>query len=195
MTRSRRDPHDEFEAAVIPFPRGQFERMQNEREAALEELPVRTRHESRECWHRQHGSFVSEGARTVTCRGCGVALDPIEVLAQIARNREGLVHAGQRLRRERDYLTREVEELKRQERNAKSRIRTARKRRDDREALISAAEQFRSDAGVSMGIGGYRGWDDLNDGQREVVLGYVRQIVEAYAGALDRRSDEEAEVA
>lgn len=183
---------DERDTTIIPFPRGQLERLHNQREAAFEDLPVRTKHAPRTCWHRERGAYVDEAARKVSCRGCGVDLDPIEVLSWIARDRESLVRRDQALRRERDYLEREVERLKRAERNAKARIRTARKRRGDRHALEAAAEQFRSEAGVHLGIGGYCGWDRLNDGQREVVLGYVRQIVEAYAGALEHDQDEES---
>lgn len=175
-----------FDENVVPFPRGQFERMQNEREAALEELPVRTKREARTCWHRQHGTFVAESARAVTCRGCGAALDPIEVLAWIAHDRENLVHAGRCLRSERDYLEQEVEKLKRQERNAKARIRRARSRREDAAALEAAVS-------VGVRIDSYRPWEELNNAQRAVVIERVRLMVEAYHGAFTAEAESDLE--
>lgn len=169
---------------VVPFPKGQFERDQNQRIAALDDLPVRTAHVVGACFHNQHGAWINEGARTVTCRGCDVALDPIEVIAWLARDRENLVLRGRSLRREVDDLTIRVDDLKRAEKNAKSRIRKARLRRDDRDALIAAAS-VRNEFGVGIPIGGYRPWENLSDPQRSVVLEKVELIIEAYAGALE----------
>lgn len=167
----------EFSDNVVPFPRGQFEKASNEREALLDELPVRTDQTLRACFHREHGTKVSEGARTVKCRGCDVDLDPIEVLSWLARDRENLVWQGRRLRNERDYLEQEVEKLKRDERNAKARIRRARTAREDEAALIAAAS-------VASGVGGYRPWDECSEAQQSIVIERVRQVVEAYHGAL-----------
>ena len=175
---------------VVPFPRSPHERAHNDREAALEQEPVRPQRTPSPCRH--DASFVDMRARTVNCRRCGVALDPIDVLHSLAVHRERLIMRGRALRHEVEYLTEQLDRLKRLEVNAKARIRTARKRRDDRHALIAAAEQFRSEAGVQMSIGGYRGFDDLSEPQREVVLGYVRQIVEAYRGAIATHEREEA---
>lgn len=156
----------------------------NEREAALDELPVRTeRDKPSDCDHRR--TWVNEAARTLTCRDCDCAVDPISTLAQLARNREFYVTQARWLRNDLDRVRRELTDLERQERNAKARIRNARKRRDDEHALIAAAT-----AGVA--VGGYRPWEQLNDEQRRVVLEKVRTVVEAYAGALEHPAEEVA---
>lgn len=182
----------EDDNVVVPFPRRQFEG--NSREAAHEELPVRTRRgldRKKVCDHNRHGSWVDERARTVTCRGCGIPLDPIAVLTSFARSRESLIDRGRALRQEVDHLTDRVARLKRDETNAKSRIRTARRRRGDRDAIVAAAQaKYRSDGRtVSIAIGGYRPWEELSKPQREVVVGYVERIVEEYLGALDARRE------
>jgi hypothetical protein len=173
------DSDDGWNQNVVPFPRGQFERGHNERDAALEELPVRSKHTALTCHHRQHGSFVDEGARVVTCRGCGVVLDPIEVLAWLARDREWLVNQGRGLRNERDHLQRQVDELKRQERNAKSRIRRARGRRDDQEPLEQAAVK------LAEFVRYPERWDRMNEYQRRELILKAQAIVEVYAAALE----------
>jgi FtsZ-binding cell division protein ZapB len=178
------DDDDGF-GVLIPLPGALHRKAQNERSQAFDDLTVRPKPFTggkRECDHRR--SWVDVRARRLFCRDCEVELDPIDVLGRLASRREHEVRTVLTLRYEIDRLTETKAKLEREERNAKSRIRNARKRRDDRDALIAAAVQFRSEAGVSRGIGGYRGWDELNDAQRERVIEYVRQIVEAYAGAL-----------
>jgi hypothetical protein len=103
---------DVFEDNLVPFPRGQFEKRQNEREAAFDEEPVRIERGVRTCNHDR--STVNEQARTLTCRDCGVALDPIYVLSRLA--------------------------LKRQEKNTKARLRNAQHPalKDARQALSEA---------------------------------------------------------
>lgn len=175
---------EEMGAEVIPLPSADpVNRMNNEREDALDALPVRTKQEHGACKHR--GTWVSESARTLMCRKCGVPVDPIDALVRLARNREFYANQARWLRGDVERLSREVDELKRQERNAKSRIRSARRRRGDRDALIAAAT-----AGVA--INGYRRWEDLGPEQREVVLEKVRLIVEAYAGAFEQLGEEVA---
>lgn len=176
---------DDYDANVVPFPRGQFERSQNARDATLDELAIRTQREPRSCAHTR--SWVDEAARKLKCRDCEVDLDPIDVLATLACRREQLVHHGMRLRSEVEHLSERVEELKREERNAKSRIRNARRSRDDADALRAAAQ-----AGVS--IDGYRQWAELSEPQRGVVLDKVRRVIEAYIEAYER-PDAEAEIA
>lgn len=115
---------NEHDAEVIPFPRGQFERTANERESRLDTLPVRPEHRSKsKCDHAR--SWVNEADRTVECRDCGVALDPIRVLAKLADRREWLVRDGMMLRNEATHLRTLVEKLKRDEKNAKARLRNA----------------------------------------------------------------------
>lgn len=113
----------EQDATVIPFPLGQFERAANERESELDQLAVRTKRDPQPCEHQ--ASFVDEQARRVTCRACGVELDPVHVLAKLAGSREYLVRQGRSLRHEAASLQATVDRLKRDERNAKARLRNA----------------------------------------------------------------------
>jgi hypothetical protein len=116
---------DDDLAEVIELPRGrEFNR--NQVEGELDELPVRTApFVSRACSHR--GAYINLADRRVYCRACEQELDPYKVLDEIARNREHMVTTAQRLRFETDSLLKRVNELERLERNAKSRIRTAKK--------------------------------------------------------------------
>jgi hypothetical protein len=167
---------DDWMADVVQLPSADpLVRARNEREAELEELPVRTAPHTRSCPHRR--TYVSREARTLKCRDCGVDVDPIETLAELASGHEHLMRSRRYLRGEIDRQREQLDRLKRDERNAKSRIRGARRRRDDRGALIEAAK-------AAGAIGGYRGWSELSDPQREAVLEKMRAIVEAYAGAL-----------
>jgi len=142
-----------------------------------DELTVRQERTFSPCSHRR--SSVDSNARIVRCRDCKAQLDPVDVLARLARDREAEVRAAQHTRRELEYLQREVSKLKREEANAKARIRRARSRRDDRAALEVAARA------VPGGVGGHRPWESLSGPQREVVLERVRVCVEAYYGAVE----------
>lgn len=114
----------EHDDNVVPFPRGQFEKARNEHESALDVLPVRVdRGTKLRCQHER--STVNEADRTVTCRDCDAVLDPIHVLARLAGNREYLVNHGRMLRREATYLQTRVDDLERQEKNLKARLRRA----------------------------------------------------------------------
>lgn len=119
----------EMDAAVIPFPRGAFEKRHNELQAAMDdECPVRLDDRIGGCFHRQHGASISPNDRRVRCRGCKTELDPIDVLTWLAGNRERLVRRGFSLRREVEWLEDRVAELKRDERNTKNRLDRARAR-------------------------------------------------------------------
>lgn len=115
---------DDYDAEIIPFPKGQFERAHNERESALDEEPVRIERGSKKhCYH--HRSMVNEYDRTLICRDCEAPLDPIHVLARLASSRESLILRGRSLRLEVDGLAASVEKLKRDEKNTKARLRNA----------------------------------------------------------------------
>lgn len=101
---------DELDANIIPFPSGPLELRRNRAEAALDTLPVRVGHGDA-CHHER--SEVNEAARTVICRDCGVALDPIVVLARLAHNRERLVREGRLLRATVEELHQTLTELRR----------------------------------------------------------------------------------
>lgn len=175
---------DDGDDNIIPFPRGQFEVAQNKRESLFDEEPIRSKRDGRSCWHSQHGVWVDSGTRKVTCRGCGTEMDPIDALAWLASQREQLLSRGLNLRREADDLYVRVEDLKRQERNAKSRIRSARKRGVNDEAIRRALEMSK------VRIGGYQPWAELSEPQREVTMEKARLLIEAFFGALDEIADE-----
>jgi hypothetical protein len=93
-------------------------------EAELDELPVRLAPDPTPCRHER--TWLDEPGRRIRCRECDTDLDPIAVLARIAKSRERLVSHAARLRRTVEYLERRVEELTREERNAKARARRRR---------------------------------------------------------------------
>lgn len=167
---------DDYDANVIPFPRGQFEKRQNEREAALDELPVRLGREPRACRHER--STVDAAARTLVCRDCEVSLDPIDVLASLAQRREQLVNTGRMLRSEVDHLRDRVAELERQERNAKSRIKRARTSSPYAPAIEEAAKQ--------VGIRRNENWDGMPNGRRLRLIEEARAVVEEFVAACEK---------
>jgi len=172
---------DERLADVIPLPRA-LGYAQNEVEAKLDELPVRLSEKPRACDHR--GSVVDASARTLTCRSCGVALDPIDVLSKLARSRESLVSQGVFLRRQVDSLRETVATLERAERNAKARIRNARRRRGDEWAVEVACMAIYDGQH-------YQRWEALPESLRESRRREFRPGLEAYAAALDEPAREE----
>lgn len=70
-----------------------------------------------QCPHRR--SLVDREDRRVTCRDCGVDLDPIEVISQIARVGDQYERAIKAVAESHARLA----ELERRERNAKARVR------------------------------------------------------------------------
>lgn len=132
------------------------------------------------CRHRN--SIVDPDARTLRCKRCGVDLDPIEVLDDVARFLAEDVLTRQLLTKQIEKLRGELTELQRLERNAKSRLAAARRRALglDIEAVLAAARS-------AEGIGGYRRWEDLSEPQREVVAQRTSRVIEAYCGALEER--------
>jgi len=121
---------DDLLADLIPLPRAsEHARDEHEAERDLDAMGARTkRWEPGACDHRRQAAQVSESERRVYCGGCGVELDPIDVLARIASGNESVVYVRRRLRAEIDRLQHTLERLQRDERNAKSRIRNAKKR-------------------------------------------------------------------
>ena len=64
--------------------------------------------------------------RTITCKRCGLALDPFELVLDRARNGENIVTEIKSLYAKRDALREAVAKLEREEKNAKARLRAAR---------------------------------------------------------------------
>lgn len=171
------DGRDDELDNVFPLPRRTVER--NKLENHLEELPVRPagwKARAAACDHR--GAWIDEAARTLKCRKCGVELDPIEHLGKIAHRREQEIQSAHRWRRETDDLMKTVERLRREETNAKSRIRTARKKLaaiPDEVAAIEAAAEALVNArryGPS--------WDETGEVHRGEARNLAQAAVEGY---------------
>lgn len=73
------------------------------------------------CGHRE--TLVCEEERTVECKRCGAKLDPIAVLLMLANNADRYAFATRHARNESNRLHAELEDLKRQIRNAKATLR------------------------------------------------------------------------
>lgn len=73
---------------------------------------------------RHSTAQVDEGARVVTCAKCGVALDPIHVLGEIANRERSLYYSRVAIAQAEKRLA----ELKAEERKAKARVTRARNR-------------------------------------------------------------------
>ncbi|EFB9701793.1 hypothetical protein [Escherichia coli] len=69
---------------------------------------------------------ISEVNRTITCKRCGLALDPFELVLDRARNGENIVSEIKSLYTKRDALREAVAKLEREEKNAKARLRAVR---------------------------------------------------------------------
>jgi hypothetical protein len=69
------------------------------------------------CYHRSQ--TVQPGLRKVTCDDCGGELDPLDVLAGIARRSENVTHFDRR----RVLAAKRTEEIERRETNARARLR------------------------------------------------------------------------
>jgi hypothetical protein len=84
----------------------------------LAQLPQST-HLTGTCFH--YRSRVDKQARRVICADCGVDLDPITVLSQVAR----LTDEWKWLHDSKRELTREIESLKRERNNLRASVRRA----------------------------------------------------------------------
>ena len=117
------------------------------------------------CKHRR--TWINPEARTLECRDCGVPVDPFEFIAHLASVGERLVEQRARLRFDVKHLHEEKLDLERQERNAKSRLRNARKRcrAVDGHALAAAVEAEKSMITCTR-------------------ASRVERVIEAYVGAL-----------
>jgi hypothetical protein len=72
------------------------------------------------CWHL---SIVVDGnARTVECAKCGALLDPLEALLKFAREEINLGYRLQQLRDDCNKVAAKLDDTKRQERNARARL-------------------------------------------------------------------------
>ena len=81
---------------------------------------ITTRH-GKYCTHRE--TEINAEQREVMCLRCGAKLDPISVLLTFARSRDQLRFTARRKLEEINKLQATVDDLKRQERNAKARMR------------------------------------------------------------------------
>jgi hypothetical protein len=75
------------------------------------------------CGHRS--GTVDAEARTLTCRECGRAVDPIDFLETLAADWEHHARTRDAIKEETERRGRELKEVKRLLRNAKARLRRA----------------------------------------------------------------------
>lgn len=100
--------------------------------ASMIDEPMFTRATPVACFHRR--TRIDERTRTVTCRDCGSLVAPFDTLVICAQDE--LRRQASRdlcIRQEREY-TKRLEATKREEANAKARVRTARDRASELEA-------------------------------------------------------------
>lgn len=83
--------------------------------------PLVRRPRDRRCSHNQRFE-VSETTRRVYCGDCDQEVDAIDVLLNLARRRERLVHAAKSAKAEARRVEARLEDLKREERNARARL-------------------------------------------------------------------------
>jgi len=74
---------------------------------------------------------VNEHTRTVTCNHCGKTVDPFDWMLQAAKEERRIYSAALDVDNETKKRRKAIEEMKRVERNYKSRIRNAKKNLDD----------------------------------------------------------------
>jgi hypothetical protein len=164
---------------VVRFPLHPSRKTENELRAELDDASLIRRQRRdytgpRPCDHKH--AKLDEPNRRVYCADCEVELDPIAVLDMIAAEADRYISSIQLYHRRMRELQGTVADLERAERNAKSRIRNARKRRDDREALAAAAAVWRMPTGTPF--------EDLSADQQEGMIRRVQPICEAYLAAL-----------
>ena len=92
-------------------------------------MRIKNRYETPGCEHTslgRRGVIVDEELRRVTCKACGELLDPVQVLLDMAKHWR--IYSGnlQQLRSELDRRTEHLEQLKREEANARARVKRLR---------------------------------------------------------------------
>lgn len=86
-----------------------------------DERPLSSAPERSYCRHDR--AQLDEEARRVHCRDCGCELEAFAVLLQLARASERYIRQRDHAAREARQVQQRVQDLKRQERNAKARLR------------------------------------------------------------------------
>lgn len=165
---------------VISLPFTDAKREHNQRESELAELPVgRAPYSLGTCKHER--SVVDARARTVKCSSCNVDMDPIEVLDRIAHDFAEPLRLAQQAHKRRRELQESIGRLEREERNAKARLRTARKQalKFDGPAIDAAlVERY------SLARWGAKDFHMLPDPQQEHARKAASELVEAYIAVL-----------
>lgn len=171
---------------VVSLPVGDARRKHNQRESEIAELPIgRAQFTAGICRHAH--SVVDARARTVKCDSCGVPIDPIDLLDRIAHEFATPLRKVQEAERRVRDMQENIGRLEREERNAKARVRTARKQalKFDAAAVEAALVDEYSAARY-----GTRDFHSLSEHQQDHARQHVSRLIEAYIGALD--SDEAA---
>jgi len=87
--------------------------------------PSITVSEGRDRYCRHGAVQLEKQTRLVTCKWCGAALDPFDVLMGEARRQTNHWHNGNHLAREETRLREQLEDVKRKLRNAKAALKRA----------------------------------------------------------------------
>lgn len=111
---------DNEDAVVIPLRPGQ--------DATDDDRPLSSAPREPFCAHRRTELRNSE--RRVYCRACGREVPAFDVLSDLCRDWERFIEGRQEAERRRAVALANLEDLLRDERNAKGRIRNARRRAD-----------------------------------------------------------------
>jgi len=104
-------------------------------------------HKREKCHHLQ--VVVSAEDRRCYCGECDVELDPIAVLLELAHKERNLYYSRKEVRR----YEGQVQELKREERRVKARLRRAQKRLAETEDMIDATDHRTAPTRIQGGAG------------------------------------------
>lgn len=107
-------PDDDKLAEIVP--------LFAEAEEAIDDAPLHTQEADR-CWHDK--LRLDTDAHRVYCRDCGREVDPFTGLVNFSKNFESYRRSLNELRAEVRRHSNSLEEIKRLERNAKNRLKTA----------------------------------------------------------------------
>lgn len=90
------------------------------------EAPYRTKEKDGRCRHYQDRYELDEDSRRAFCRDCGEEVEAFTVLLRLCREPERYMRHLRAVKRELRAREQSLEELRREERNAKARVRRAR---------------------------------------------------------------------
>lgn len=87
-------------------------------------------------WCHHHRTYIDASHRLVSCRDCGMLIDPFDALNDIANHQIRLRVTADHAQRESDARAKSLAKVKREEDNAKARVRAARDRAAELEVRV-----------------------------------------------------------